>query len=98
MTSTLAADTASVTAGRLGIGVVSAGQVSSAAASMNSDESTGETEKPLVPNIGLFGWVIREVSMASPFDHLRGSRPGWTCQRRTPGCDQTKAGRWQCSV
>src|SRR5262245_40947663 len=97
MTSTLAADTASVTAGRLGIGV-SAGQVSSAAASMNSDESTGETEKPLVPNIGLFGCVIRAVSMDSPFYQLRGGRPGRTCQARTPGCDQTKAGRWQCSV
>jgi hypothetical protein len=28
----------------------------------------------------------------------RGSRLGWTCQRRTSGCDRTKAGRWQCSV
>ncbi|HET8972674.1 MAG TPA: hypothetical protein VFN63_05240 [Pseudolabrys sp.] len=39
---------------------------------MYSGDSTGETENSLVPNVGLFGWALREVSIG--IHHLRGSR------------------------
>jgi hypothetical protein len=39
---------------------------------MYSGDSTGETENSLVPNVGLFGWALREVSIG--IHHLRRSR------------------------
>src|SRR5262245_14132562 len=110
MTSRLAADAASVISSAVRcseIGTVSAGQVSSAAASMNSEESTGETAKPLVPNVGSFGWLIRAVSMASPFDHLRaadragrakGGHQPVTRQRRAGGNVLSKLDIWARSL